>query len=289
MKTRAITGFVFALIMITGLLWNVYSFLGLFAIINAALLWEFGGLVYATDNNKVFRQIIMTALGCSFYALAVWGVMSTEPFAKLGLSVMAVFILLAITPITLLLELFLKAERPFEFAGQLLLGLFYLVFPMLLVVNLGVHQDYTETYTMNIGFTPQIILAVLLMVWANDVFAYIIGSQIGRTKLFERISPKKTWEGSIGGFILCLATGALMYKLMPMWGYNQLSLMNWIVLAGICSVFGTLGDLVESMLKRSLDIKDSGSILPGHGGFLDRFDAFIFAMPFVAFYLKVCL
>ena len=118
------------------------------------------------------------------------------------------------------------------------------------------------------------------MTWANDTGAYLIGSQIGRTKLFPRISPKKTWEGSAGGVLVTFLAGYLLSRI-----FSDISLVDWCVLAGIVSIFGSLGDLVESMLKRSLQIKDSGNLLPGHGGFLDRFDAFIFLLPFAAAYL----
>ena len=118
------------------------------------------------------------------------------------------------------------------------------------------------------------------MTWANDVGAYFVGSKFGKTKLFPRISPKKTWEGSFGGVMMTFLTGWLLSLYII-----ELNLKDWLILALIVSIFGSIGDLVESMLKRSVGVKDSGTILPGHGGFLDRFDAFIFLLPFAACYL----
>ena len=126
----------------------------------------------------------------------------------------------------------------------------------------------------------QDIFGVLLLIWSNDTGAYLVGSQLGRHKLMPRISPKKTWEGFVGGVIIAQLIGWAISTYI-----KDFSLQDWLIIAGITSVFGTMGDLVESMLKRSFDVKDSGSLLPGHGGFLDRFDAFIFLLPFVAAYM----
>jgi phosphatidate cytidylyltransferase len=121
---------------------------------------------------------------------------------------------------------------------------------------------------------------LLLLTWMNDTGAYLVGSNFGRRMLFPRISPKKTWEGTIGGVVITFITAASFCAFS-----GELRLFDWMVLAAFVSVFGTLGDLVESMLKRSVGVKDSGNLLPGHGGVLDRFDAFIFVLPFAAAYL----
>jgi len=126
-----------------------------------------------------------------------------------------------------------------------------------------------------------------LLIWTNDTMAYLVGSKIGRHKLFERISPKKTWEGSIGGAIFTL-TLAYFLNMFLSWifGFDgEFSRVDWIVIGLIVIIFGTLGDLIESLLKRNLAVKDTGSILPGHGGLLDRFDAFLFSFPFILSYI----
>lgn len=130
-------------------------------------------------------------------------------------------------------------------------------------------------------YNPHIVLGIMLLIWANDTFAYLAGSLIGKHKLYERISPGKTWEGTIGGGILSVASSFVIFHWFP-----EIKLTTWIIVAVIIVVFGTIGDLVESMLKREAGIKDSGKIMPGHGGILDRFDSLIFATPFLYFYLN---
>ena len=126
------------------------------------------------------------------------------------------------------------------------------------------------------------------MVWASDVAAYFGGRAFGKRKLFPRISPKKTWEGAISGLFGAMAAGLLIYLIYHNLNiFNLLDLKDWLILGAITAVFGITGDLVESMLKRSVNIKDSGNLLPGHGGFLDRFDAFIFVIPFAYLYIAI--
>jgi len=129
-------------------------------------------------------------------------------------------------------------------------------------------------------FFANTVFGLLLLTWINDTAAYLVGSQIGKNKLFPRISPKKTWEGSIGGGVFTLILAASLS-----WLFEEQSMIEWIILGGIVIIFGSIGDLIESMLKRSYKVKDSGTLLPGHGGFLDRFDAFIFLVPFASAYL----
>jgi len=124
-------------------------------------------------------------------------------------------------------------------------------------------------------------LGILFLIWSSDSGAYVVGSLIGRTRLFERISPKKSWEGTIGGGLFSLLVAYILSRY-----FLEIRTDQWLTLAVIVIVAGILGDLIESMLKRSLQIKDSGSILPGHGGILDRFDALIFAVPFAWVYLQ---
>jgi phosphatidate cytidylyltransferase len=145
-------------------------------------------------------------------------------------------------------------------------------------------------------FTPVLVLSMLVFIWVNDSFAYLTGSLFGRHRMFERVSPKKSWEGFIGGNLFALVAAYLMSILdQPLSnllvGHDgaSLELWQWLVFAQIVVVFGTLGDLVESLLKRTLGVKDSGSAIPGHGGWLDRFDSLIFAAPVVACYLYLLL
>jgi phosphatidate cytidylyltransferase len=128
----------------------------------------------------------------------------------------------------------------------------------------------------------EIILGILFLVWANDIGGFFSGMALGRNKLFLRVSPKKTWEGSIGGALLAITTGLLLSVF-----WNIINPVQWFVLATLIIFIGRCGDLVESLLKRSLAIKDSGDVIPGHGGFLDRFDSLLLSSPFIAAFLKI--
>jgi phosphatidate cytidylyltransferase len=142
--------------------------------------------------------------------------------------------------------------------------------------------SYSSAGWYNSENNARIILGFFILIWSNDTFAYLVGRSVGKTKLFQRISPGKTWEGTVGG-VIC--TQGIAYALSIY--FTELEPIHWHVVAVIVSVFGTLGDLVESMFKRSLGVKDSGNILPGHGGILDRFDAVLVAAPFVVAYLSL--
>lgn len=162
------------------------------------------------------------------------------------------------------------------------LGLPYIILPVLLIIYLAFGKSFNPS-----NFSPVIPCVVIFSIWINDTMAYLVGSLIGKTP-FSKISPKKTWEGTIGGAILCvLVMGLLAYFLInsnP--SFYTISTKDVIIISAICAVFGTLGDLFESKLKRMAGVKDSGNFMPGHGGFLDRFDSFLIATPFVWIYIQ---
>ncbi len=164
-------------------------------------------------------------------------------------------------------ELFKGGENPFQRIALTLMIPVYISLPLSFLFLTG---------CINGSFQASILLGFFILVWSNDSGAYLVGVSIGKHKLFERISPKKTWEGFIGGIIFTIVAAVIIFKLSGI-----ASLGVWVGAALVVSVFGTIGDLVESMLKRNVDIKDSGSLLPGHGGVLDRFDAVLFAAPMV--------
>jgi phosphatidate cytidylyltransferase len=157
-------------------------------------------------------------------------------------------------------------------------GMVYIFFPITSLFFIGFYDNYSWVDS----FQQELLLGFFVLIWANDTGAYLAGSAFGKRKLFERISPKKTVEGSIGGLILAtgVAYAASLYA-------SQISLLDWMVIALIVVVFGSLGDLFESMLKRKVDVKDSGKLIPGHGGILDRFDSILFAAPVVFTYLAL--
>jgi len=166
------------------------------------------------------------------------------------------------------------------------LGLIYITLPVLMILDLGI---LVRIHTVNDGvndiiYEPLIPCAIIFSIWINDTMAYIVGSLIGKTP-FSKISPKKTWEGTIGGALLCIVVIALLGYLIP--AAKVIAVKHWIVIAAICAVFGTMGDLLESKIKRIAGVKDSGSFMPGHGGFLDRFDSFLVATIFVWLYVNL--
>ena len=169
-----------------------------------------------------------------------------------------------------------------------LLGLIYISLPVLAMLDLGISW---EVHTGSIQATEIIYsniipCGIIFSIWINDTMAYLVGSWIGKTP-FSKISPKKTWEGTIGGAILCIGVIALLGHYIP--AAKIIDTKHWIIIAAVCAVFGTTGDLLESKLKRMANVKDSGSIMPGHGGFLDRFDSLLIATPFVWLYIYLFL
>lgn len=277
LKTRTITGLSFGAVMIGACVYSPYSCSLLFLLISGLCLWELGTHVLLQDGTSganMRRQVFYLAVGLF---LPLWSALNYV----WGIEVQNyLFVLPALLFSGFLIELFGKSAKPFNNLGFTFLGIIYigLPFALLMWICSAPYAAFGES-------GHHVILASLFMVWASDVFAYLLGSKIGKTKMFPRISPNKTWEGTLSG-----VTGAILvgYLCSLLFSSLSFSLVFWIGMATICTVFGILGDLVESMLKRSLGIKDSGNLLPGHGGFLDRFDAFIFVVPFLFTYIFIC-
>ena len=170
-----------------------------------------------------------------------------------------------------------------KYLGYCLFGLIYITMPILMMINMSLGWEFDMDGDMREVFYDRIAPCIIIFsIWINDTMAYLVGSFIGKTPL-TRISPKKTWEGTIGGIILCIVAIGFLFPLI-MGEDLQLSSNSpatWFIIPGLCAIFGTLGDLLESKLKRMADVKDSGSFMPGHGGFLDRFDSLLVAVPAV--------
>jgi len=263
--TRTLTGIAFLILILGSILWSPYAFFavaGIFAMIG---LHEFFRLFY--PEHKVSNHLAFYISGLFIYILT--GLVGIEVF-----DIRMMIYVLMLFYIIILLELF-SNDSSWDKIGVYFSGLIYVSLSFgLLNVFYYMGNQSGET------FFPGVLIGVFLLTWTNDVFAYIVGSLLGKTKLFERLSPKKTWEGSVGG---------LIFTILMAWGlsqlFNQLTELQWVITAAIVVIFGTLGDLVESLLKRNKGVKDSGVLLPGHGGVLDRFDAVLFATPFVYLYI----
>ncbi|PTQ93177.1 phosphatidate cytidylyltransferase [Mucilaginibacter yixingensis] len=277
MKTRAITGFFFVIVMLASVLINWYVFSAFFLLLSAASLAEFYGLIKTSGAKP--NAIGGIALAITLYLLfalinvpvlgAGWHTVILSPGVVKGL----VGVAIVLSALIFIKELFGKAVAPFANLAYTYFGLIFVIAPFICFYALGFTQ-MTYSFHLPLGF--------MVMLWANDTGAYLSGRFFGKHKLFERHSPKKTWEGFIGGVIISAGVGLLLSHY-----YTELFWGHWVVIALIISCFGTLGDLVESMFKRSIDVKDSGGILPGHGGLLDRFDGLLMAAPLVYAYLSL--
>ena len=268
---RGATALIFVIVILGGLYGGQYTFVLLFAIVTGLCLWEF---LTITLHNNVKQDRVRKIIGL------VFGLTPFLLVSMLKLNMMdspEKFVLLTsllcfpLIFLSFVFELFAKSEKPFTNVAFIILGMVYIGIPFALL-------DFIA-FDGNVFYT-NIILGLLILTWSNDTAAYLVGSRFGKTKLFPSISPKKTWEGSIGGIAITILIAILMSFF-----FKECTLLQWVVLAIIVVIFGSIGDLVESMLKRSYSIKDSGNLLPGHGGFLDRFDAFIFLIPFATAYL----
>ncbi len=265
LATRTLTGIILVVLVMASIITDQHLFVLLFLVFTIIGLWEFYSMVekagiFPNKNAGLLAGMVLFTSN----AMVSMNIINPE---LLLINFVCVFLIF-------LFELYRNDPNPFTNIAFTFFGLLYVAVPFS-VLN----------YFPNPAFTPgvynsSLLLGFFFLVWINETGAYIIGTALGRHRLFKRVSPKKTWEGVAGGGVLALLTANVIALY-----YDQISLFDWIVLAFIVIVFSTYGDLFESMLKRSIDAKDSGSILPGHGGILDRFDGVFMAAPFAFVYL----
>ena len=270
---RTITSVFFVAAIVTSFL-NPRAMTLLFSIVTGMTIWEYCSLV----NDRPFisvNRFISTISGVYLF-LAMAGYNS-------GLTPATVFIPYLVSIVYLMVaELYMKAKDPINNWAYTMLSQLYIALPLSLLNVLAFRSN-----GYNIQYSYLAPLAIFVFLWINDAGAYCVGSLIGRHKLFPRISPGKSWEGSIGGGLLVIVAAVAIWHLTTIYGYNDLGLSayEWAGLGLVVVVFGTWGDLIESLFKRTLGIKDSGNILPGHGGMLDRFDSTLMAVPAAVVYL----
>ncbi|HEY4650860.1 MAG TPA: phosphatidate cytidylyltransferase [Pontibacter sp.] len=264
LNQRIIVGVLGATLFVGSILASEWTYFLLFLGLTVLGLLEFYKLA-ATQGIKP-NKALGVALGGAFYILVFLiekGLLPSE----------LLYLTLPLLGLVFVLELYRKQPQPFTNIAFTLLGVLYVALPFGLLHKLGYVQG---TYDW------QPILGLMLLIWASDTGAYIAGKNFGRRKLFPRISPGKTWEGWAGGMLLTLGVAYVLAVYL-----NELALYQWMGIGILVAIFGVLGDLVESQLKRSLDIKDSGTLLPGHGGILDRFDSLIMVIPFIVAFLQI--
>ncbi|MFY7910190.1 MAG: phosphatidate cytidylyltransferase [Emticicia sp.] len=263
---RAIAAVIGVAIILFGVLYNEWTFWVLFLAISILTQREFYKLLKLDENNPL-----------SVYGVFCGIVLNTLTFfiEKEMLPFKFYYLIVPLLTTTFFIKLYRKKDtKPFANLGYTFLGIIYVAVPFALINEM--------VLTDNKGYAPQLILGCLFILWANDTGAYFAGRFLGKRKLFERVSPKKTWEGFFGGAITSLIVAFILTKY-----FDSLLSWQWYGVAIIIFITGTLGDLVESLFKRSISIKDSGNMIPGHGGFMDRFDGLLLSMPFIVTFLKI--
>lgn len=270
---RTITGIIFVAAVVASFL-RPEAMVLLFSIVTGLTIWEFTGLVNERPGVTVNRFICTVAGVYFFFAMTYF---CSDIYSGTAKSV--VFIPYLVTVIYLLVaELYARQTDPINNWAYTMLSQMYIALPFSLLNVLA----FTSTPNGEVAFNMLLPLSVFVFLWVNDSGAYCFGSLLGRHKLFPRISPGKSWEGSIGGALVVLAVA---YAISYYVDNGLLTMPQWLGLGLVVVVFGTWGDLVESLFKRTLGIKDSGNILPGHGGMLDRFDSSLLAIPAAVVYL----
>ncbi len=275
MKTRAITGVLFVIVMAASTLLGPWVFAVFFFLVSLFGLDEFYRIINTAGGNSLKGDKTGSVQTNRWAGLALSAVLFITLVLIHLREASSSILLYSIPFITLVfwLELFRKQENPFSNIAFTFLGIIFAVLPFLFFFQLGFIEG---------AYNFQYPLGFLILLWASDTGAYLAGNAFGKTKLFERHSPKKTWEGALGGLIISGIASFILSRF-----YIGIAPWQWLVSSMIIVVFGTYGDLVESMLKRSYNIKDSGNILPGHGGLLDRFDGLLLAAPLVYLFLEL--
>ncbi len=266
LSQRAIAAVVGVAIILCGVLYSEWTFWILFLSISILTQREFYKLLKLDENHPL-----------SFYGTFCGIVLNTLTFfiEKEYISFKYYYLIVPLLTMTFFIKLYRKKDtKPFANLGYTFLGIIYVAVPFALINEMVLTDSH--------GYAPQLILGCLFILWANDTGAYFAGRFLGKRKLFERVSPKKTWEGFFGGAITSLIIAFILTKY-----FDNLLSWQWYGVAVIIFITGTLGDLVESLFKRSIAIKDSGNMIPGHGGFMDRFDGLLLSMPFIVTFLKI--
>jgi phosphatidate cytidylyltransferase len=267
---RSLTGIIFVILICIGIMWNSYSFFVIFSAAVMMCLWEFYHLINAQKRTKI--NPYSNCLG-GFLLFLI-----TYLYASGVFDYYIFFVYLIYIVGILISELYEKQQDPIIHSAYIFLGQTYIAIPFALLNLIAFRGISGETPIYN----PLMILSLFVFLWINDTGAYVVGITFGKHKLFKRISPLKSWEGFAGGLVFTVASAFVFAYFEP-----STHLFHWIGLSLSIVIFGTWGDLIESLMKRTLDVKDSGDSLPGHGGYLDRFDSFLLAVYGMLFYVQL--
>jgi phosphatidate cytidylyltransferase len=266
---RTLTAILFVVVLLGSIIQSELAASILFFVIILLCQREFYAFFKESDIKP--QRLVGIIGGLGFFLTSVLATQS-----KLNISTF--FLIIPLVFLIFIVELYRNRPQPIANIAFTILGIIYIAVPFTLLHELSYYKDFE----FSTSYSYAVLIGYFFILWANDTGAYFVGRSIGKNKLFERISPKKTWEGSIGGGLTGLAVGYLNSLIFP-----ELGVWTWMIVALIVVVFGSLGDLVESLFKRSLNIKDSGKLLPGHGGVLDRFDGIFISAPLVYTFLKI--
>jgi len=272
---RTLTGGWIVIFILGGFWLHPVSFFITGLAIMSGVLCEYYKIIRSSGINvQMIAGMITAAAAYILATLVAWGKLEER----------YLLLLIPFIAVIMILELYRKQEKPFDSLAHTLSGLIYAAAPFLLFPFSAFSRNGMRTLIPHEGivFSPGIVIGFFILLWVNDTGAYLTGISAGRHRLMERISPKKSWEGFIGGIILTVLTAWLLSGWLGI-----ICPFKWIIVALIVAVIGTFGDLLESMLKRSTGIKDSGTIMPGHGGFLDRFDSTLLAFPLVFLFISL--
>ncbi len=273
LAVRTASALVMLLVFVGAVLWSKWSALALFAVIMVGGLVEF----YNLCRKKGYQPMYVLGILASVCLFGLIPIVATGTETGYWLALLAFVLLFILAPAIFMCEIWRKSETPIANIATTFMGVMYIALPMSLLVYIPQLLDKKADWN------PWMLMAFMAIIWANDVFAYLVGIAFGKHRLCERISPKKSWEGFFGGLVGAVGLAVLFGYLTD--GY----MIRWGIMGLIAALTGVAGDLVESMLKREAGVKDSGKIMPGHGGFLDRFDALFIAVPFVVLYLAVSM
>lgn len=268
---RAITGVIFVAVLVGCILGGPISFTILFALISALTINEFGTIVNRRENTRMNKSISILA---GLFLFLCFGYIGVVPGAN-EIFIPYLFLILYL----FISELYKKQPNPLNNWAYAMMSQIYIALSFALLNVLAYHSSAADSVSQ---YNPILPLSIFIFNWVNDTGAYCTGMLFGKHRLFERISPKKSWEGSIGGAVFSIIAAIILAHF-----FTFLSTGIWIGLGLTVVVFGTWGDLTESLMKRTLGIKDSGNILPGHGGMLDRFDSTLMAVPAAVVYLYI--
>ena len=285
---RTISGAVYIALLLTSILFSTESFITLFGVFLIITIYEFSNIV---NLNKIFSILFGISIYATIILVSHYNKQTTvfindtfnsnisleTNIKQLDLILLAVTIVVSIKCI---IFLFYDSVQKISTSSKYLYLLGYITLPFVFIVKISFGTN---------DYNPKIILGLFVLIWTNDTFAYLVGKSMGKHKLFERVSPKKTIEGFLGGVVFAAFVGFLISKLyiQPKPEFSSKSILIWTIIALIVSLFGTIGDLIESKFKRIAGVKDSGSIMPGHGGILDRLDSVIFVAPIIFLFYQI--